>query len=33
MLIASIARASDATLVTRNEKEFRMVPGLRVEVW
>lgn len=33
MLIASIALASDATLVTRNEKEFRMVPGLRVEVW
>ncbi len=33
MLIASIALASDATLVTRKEKEFRMVPGLRVEVW
>ena len=33
MLIASIAIAADATLVTRNEKEFRLVPGLRVEVW
>lgn len=33
MLIASIALATDSTLVTRNEKEFRLVPGLRVEVW
>lgn len=33
MLIASIALATDATLVTRNEKQFRLVPGLRVEVW
>ena len=33
MLIASIALSVDATVVTRNEKEFRLVPGLRVEVW
>lgn len=33
LLIASIALANDATVVTRNEREFRRVPGLRVEVW
>ncbi len=33
MLIASIALATDSIVVTRNEKEFRLVPGLRVEVW
>ena len=33
LLIAAIARAKDATLVTRNQSEFRRVPGLRVEVW
>ena len=33
LLIAAIARATDATLVTRNEGEFRRVPGLRVDVW
>lgn len=33
LLIASIALASDATLVTRNLDEFRRVPGLRVDSW
>lgn len=31
--IAAHARASDLTLVTNNEREFRRVPGLRVENW
>ena len=33
MLIAAHALALDATLVTANEREFRRVPGLRVENW
>lgn len=33
MLIASIALAHDATVVTANESEFRRVPSLRVESW
>ncbi len=33
LLIASIGRAHDAIVVTRNEGEFRRVPGLRVETW
>jgi tRNA(fMet)-specific endonuclease VapC len=33
LLIAGIALAADATVVTRNEREFRRVPGLRVEAW
>lgn len=33
LLIASIALASDLTIVSRNEREFRRVPGLRVERW
>lgn len=33
LLIAATALANDATLVTRNTREFRRVPGLRVESW
>jgi tRNA(fMet)-specific endonuclease VapC len=33
MLIAAHALALDLTLVTANEREFRRVPGLRVENW
>jgi predicted nucleic acid-binding protein len=32
-MIASIALAADATLVTRNADEFRRVANLRVEEW
>ena len=31
--IAAHARAADLTLVTNNEREFRRVPGLKVENW
>jgi tRNA(fMet)-specific endonuclease VapC len=31
--IAAHARAADMTLVTNNEREFRRVPGLRIENW
>lgn len=31
--IAAHALALDATLITANEREFRRVPGLRVENW
>jgi tRNA(fMet)-specific endonuclease VapC len=33
MLIAAHAKALDLVLVTANEREFRRVPGLRVENW
>lgn len=33
MKIASIALAHDATLLTRNLRDYRKVPGLRVENW
>jgi tRNA(fMet)-specific endonuclease VapC len=33
LLIACIALANDATLVTRNTKDFANIPGLKVENW
>lgn len=32
-LIAAIARAHDATLITHNTSEFKRVAGLRIEDW
>lgn len=33
LIIASIAMANDATLVTHNSGEFRRIPGLTLEDW
>ena len=33
MRIAAIAIASDATLVTRNARDFKLIPGLKLDVW
>ena len=33
LLIASVALAHDATLVTRNTKDFAPIPGLKLENW
>lgn len=33
LLIAAIATATSASLITRNHEEFRRVPGLALEVW
>jgi predicted nucleic acid-binding protein len=34
MLIAAIARANDATLITRNNtSEFSRIPSLKIEDW
>jgi tRNA(fMet)-specific endonuclease VapC len=31
--IAAHAKAADLTLVTNNEREFRRVPGLKIQNW
>lgn len=33
LLIASIVKSNNITLVTRNKKDFVNIPGLKLEVW
>lgn len=33
LMIASIAKANNLTLVTRNKKHFENIPGLKTEEW
>lgn len=33
LLIASIAQSQSLILLTRNQREFLRIPGLRIEVW
>jgi tRNA(fMet)-specific endonuclease VapC len=33
LMIASVALVHDLTLVTHNTKDFRLIPGLRIEDW
>ena len=33
LMIASVAMVHDLTLVTHNTKDFRNIPGLRIEDW